>query len=175
MGLVIFVTIGVQMVSLLSNWFALEDSGFSIRGLSHSYLKDVMAQQCSTIELFGKIRCFCGDKCESLHVIYSQGWCCAVIILVSINLLLSEVFVVRRKIWRLEGLHLPNSFIDNDSLLVCGVVVHNFGVMYWIFLVVRIQGLSFGSGVFLAVLAYFMNLASTLYYFFKIKPIILRG
>lgn len=175
MGLVVFVAIGVQIVSLVSNWFTLEDTEFSIRGISHSYLKDVMTQQCSAIELYGKMRCFCGDKCESLIVIYSQGWCCAVIILISINLFLSEIFVLRRKIWRLEGLHLPFSLIDKDGLLVCGVMVQNFGVMYWIFLVVRVQGLSFTNGVFLAVLAYFMNLAAALYYFLKIKPIILRG
>lgn len=174
MGLVIFSAVTIQIVSLFTYWFTVEGTKFSIRGLSHSYLKDVMAQSCSTIEQFGNFFCFCGDICGKLNGIYDQGWGCGVILLISVNLFLSEIFIIRRKIWRLEGLNLPLSLLDKDLFLVSGVVVHNFGIMYWLFLVSHIEALKVSTGFYLTIFVYFMNLTALLHYFFKIRPALVR-
>lgn len=174
MGLAKFVAVAIQIASLFTCWFTAGETKFSIRGLSHSYLEEVMIGDCSTIEQFGKFLCFCGDVCREISGIHDQGWGCAVVLLLSVNLFLSEIFVIRRKIWRLEGLNLTLSFIDKDLFLVAGVIVHNFGIMYWLFLVSHIEVIKLSTGFFLTVFVYFINLATLLHYFFKIRPTILR-
>ena len=102
-GTIVFLGLVFQLISLISNWFKIEDTEFSIRGISSSYQIEVMKMDCSTIEQNDKFLCFCHEFCDALQEIYEQGWGCSVLLLISMNLFLAEIFLTRRKIWRLEG------------------------------------------------------------------------
>ena len=173
-GTIVFLGLVFQLISLISNWFKIEDTEFSIRGISSSYQIEVMKMDCSTIEQNDKFLCFCHEFCDALQEIYEQGWGCSVLLLISMNLFLAEIFLTRRKIWRLEGYVLPPSLIDKNFILLLGVGIQNFSIFYWIFYTYKHQSIYFSTGLSLALLSSFLNIAATLFYCLKLRHLI-RG
>jgi hypothetical protein len=173
-GVIVFLGLLFQFLSLISEWFTINGTEFSIRGISSSYQIEVMTQDCSTLEKNEKFLCFCDSHCEALQEIYEQGWGCSVLLLISMNLFLSEIFLTRRKIWRLEGYVLSPSLIDKNFILLVGIGIQNFSVFYWMINTYKFQGLYFGKGLSLSLFSSFLNIVATFFYCLKLRHLV-RG
>ena len=87
-----------QLVSLSNTWFTLNNSKFSIKGISSTYTIDMMGKDCNTIETIQGFFCYCDSNCEHLSTIHTNGWICIVLILISANFFIAEILSIRRKI-----------------------------------------------------------------------------
>lgn len=173
MGLIVTFATILQILALTGNWFLMFDSSFSIKAVSDTYPMDMLGVQCTSIETPLGYQCFCSPHCEFLLKINANGWACTVIVLIAANCFLAELFNIRRKVWRCEGVNLPIGIIDNDAFIVIGTIFINSAVCLWFWQIFQIQEMlheiSLAGGVKLMVLACVMHIFATIYYFIKIR------
>ncbi|OMJ78904.1 hypothetical protein SteCoe_21174 [Stentor coeruleus] len=170
MGLLVFTGTFLQLLGLTSSWFAIGDTYFSIKGVSHAYPIDMITSSCSTIQTAQGFLCFCNSHCPGLNKLNFYGWACGIIIIMSTNCFVTEIFSIRRKIWKCEGIVLQNSLIDYDIFMIIGTFLLNIGVLLWLWETFQLEiSVELAGGINLIFLACVVHVISTMYYFIRIR------
>ena len=173
MGLMVFTGCVMQILALACKWFTMYGSGFSLKAVSDTYYMDMLGKECSTIEDTQGLRCYCSKHCDLITRINSNGWACAILVLIAVNCFIVETFSIRRKIWRCEGVNLPMGLIDNDIFMVVGTIAVNIATCIWSWQIVQVQEkiheIELARGIKIMVAACVIHIIATMYFFIRIR------
>lgn len=134
--LVIGIVMGLSSVCV-DHWFYLDKQGFSLMALNlHSYYDFASdSWTCLTSRSFKlEFQCFCeSDSCEFLRNLHFAGEVFFEVFLVSLLVFMCGLINLKRKIERMEGERLENSWLDKDFWLWLGSLMNLCGMSFWLY------------------------------------------